>query len=205
MTAALPAILCSALFGAAGWLGTVVADARYGAIGSEADGPLSSRIPRTAFLAASGSVGLLVGWHGTAPGHVALLLLAVFSLTVCAATDGRAGFIPDLFTLGPLALVVATGAFEREWNPLWGALFAFVPFAAMALVSRGRGMGWGDVKLAALGGSLAGMGGIAFAVVAASGAAYAVGLATGRARRPIAFGPYLAAAIAVSIALGSST
>jgi len=64
-------------------------------------------------------------------------------------------------------------------------------------------MGWGDVKLAALGGALVGMGGIALAVVLASAAAFAVGVTGGRARRPIAFGPYLAASIGASLALGT--
>jgi prepilin signal peptidase PulO-like enzyme (type II secretory pathway) len=54
-----------------------------------------------------------------------------------------------------------------------------------------------------LGGALVGMGGIALAVVVASAAAFAVGVTGGRARRPIAFGPYLAASIGASLALGT--
>jgi prepilin signal peptidase PulO-like enzyme (type II secretory pathway) len=111
--------------------------------------------------------------------------------------------IPDLFSLGALAVVVAASAFAHDWTPLLGALFVFVPFAAMAWLSKGRGMGWGDVKLAALGGALVGMFGITLAVVLASVAAYVVGRTGGRARRPIAFGPYLAASIGAALAVGT--
>jgi leader peptidase (prepilin peptidase)/N-methyltransferase len=127
----------------------------------------------------------------------------VLSLTVCAATDARTGTIPDLFTLGPLILVLGASAATRDWMPLLGAAFAFVPFAAIALFSRGSGMGWGDVKLAALGGALVGLGGITLAVLLASISAYFWAVAKGRARRPIAFGPYLAATIGAVLGLGN--
>ncbi len=65
-------------------------------------------------------------------------------------------------------------------------------------------MGWGDVKLAAFGGALVGIGGITFAVTLAAAAAYFVFAVTGRARRPIAFGPYLAVAIGAFLLFGSA-
>jgi leader peptidase (prepilin peptidase)/N-methyltransferase len=147
--------------------------------------------------------GIFYGLHHPAPLAVAILIVAVLSLTVCAATDVLAGMIPDFFTLGPLIVVLAVSAVRHDWAPLLGATFAFVPFAVLAVVSRGRGMGWGDVKLAALGGALVGVFGIGLAVSAASISAYVVGVATGRARQPIAFGPYLAASIGASLGLGS--
>jgi hypothetical protein len=79
--------------------------------------------------------------------------------------DARSGMIPNRFSLAPLL----------------SGLFAFVPFAGLALFTRGHGMGWGDVKLAAL------------------------GRTAGRARQPIAFGPYLAASIGAALAVGSTS
>ena len=200
----LSGIVGAAIFGAAGWLGGMLADTWYRAVRSEADGPRPVVVPGWAFIAVPASIGAIVGTRGVGPLQGALLLTAVFALTVCASTDLRAGMLPDLFTLGPLAGVLALSAARRDWMPLLGAAFAFVPFAATAAVSRGRGMGWGDVKLAALGGALIGMGGITLAVALAAAAAFIVGAVQGRAREPIAFGPYLAVSIGAGLALGNA-
>jgi prepilin signal peptidase PulO-like enzyme (type II secretory pathway) len=134
---------------------------------------------------------------------MAILVFAAGVLAVCAATDLRCGVIPDAFTLPPLLAVLLVSAVERDPSAICGAAIVAVPFAAIAAFTRGRGMGWGDVKLAALGGALAGMAGITLAVGAAAIVAAIVGVAGGRARQPIAFGPYLAAAIAATFALGT--
>ena len=191
------------LFGAAGWLGTVIADTFYGAISSEDDGPPSRAVPVRVFVAVPACIGAVVALQDAPPVRVALLVMAVLALGVGAATDLRAGIIPDLFTLGPLAICLAVAALQRDGGPLWGALLAFVPFTLLAALSRGRGMGWGDVKLAAFGGALIGMAGITVAVALASVAAYVTSLAKRRSRQPIAFGPYLAAAIVAAFALGT--
>jgi leader peptidase (prepilin peptidase)/N-methyltransferase len=203
MLTALSGAFGAALFGLAGWLGVLVAQTWYGTLEREADGPPAGAIPTWVFVAAPACLGAIVGVRGALPLQVALLIVAVIALTVCAATDVRMGMIPDAFTLGPLIVVLAVAALERVWMPLFGALFAFVPFAVIAAVSRGRGMGWGDVKLAALGGALVGMGGITLAVAMASLAVCIVGVVSDRARRPIAFGPYLAASIGVALGLGN--
>jgi prepilin signal peptidase PulO-like enzyme (type II secretory pathway) len=62
-------------------------------------------------------------------------------------------------------------------------------------------MGWGDVKLAALGGALLGMRGAVPAFIVAAIAVYAVARVSGGVRRPIAFGPYLAASIAAALSI----
>lgn len=197
-------LVAAALFAAAGGLGTLVTDMLYGSLTREDDGPASVAVPPWVFILAAACIGFFVGIHGESPVHIAILLIAVLSLTVCAATDFRAGLIPDLFSIGPLVIVLAVSAVQRDWNPALGALFVFVPFAAMAFLSHGRGMGWGDVKLAMLGGALVGMAGITLAVTVAGLCAYVVGRTGGRARQPIAFGPYLAASIGAALAVGST-
>jgi leader peptidase (prepilin peptidase)/N-methyltransferase len=196
-------VLGAALFGAAGWLGGRISVRWYADLVSADDGPPPLAVPDWVFVVAPACIGLAVGLHGVAPVDAALLLLAVLSLTVCAATDVRVGLIPDLFTLGPLALTLGVAALRHEWSPLFGTAFAFAPFAMLALVSRGRGMGWGDVKLAALGGALAGMAGITLAAVVASLTVVVLSISRERRRRPIAFGPYLAASIGASLGFGS--
>jgi leader peptidase (prepilin peptidase)/N-methyltransferase len=191
------------LFGAAGWLGTLLADAFYGAIVRESDGPPARAVPVSVFVAAPACIGAVVALQDAPPARMALLVMAVLALSAGAATDMRAGIIPDLFTLGPLVITLAVAVLQRDGGPLWGMLLAFVPFALLAVFSRGRGMGWGDVKLAALGGALIGMAGITLAVALASVAAYVASLVNRRPRQPIAFGPYLAAAIVAAFALGT--
>jgi prepilin signal peptidase PulO-like enzyme (type II secretory pathway) len=205
MLTAFSVVFGAALFGTAGWLGRLVSDTWYGAIEREADGPLAIALPVWAFVVPAACIGIAVGIRGATPLHVAVMVIGVLALTVCAATDVRTGMIPDLFTLGPLVLVLALAMAQRDWLVPAGAAFAFVPFAILAVASRGRGMGWGDVKLAALGGALVGMGGITLAVAFAALAASIVGFAYGRRRAPIAFGPYLAVSIGATLGLASST
>ena len=191
------------LFGVTGLLASRLAGAWYGDRVSEDDGPPVLALPEWIFIAVPAALGAAVGARSVEPPEAALLLVAVLALTVCAVTDSLTGTIPDLFTLGPLIAVLALSAVRREWMPLLGAAFAFVPFALIALLSRGRGMGWGDVKLVAFGGAIVGLGGITLAVVIASAAASLAAVLQGRARRPIAYGPYLAASIAAVLGLGN--
>jgi len=204
MLALISGLIGAALFGAAGWLGTLLSEALYGTLAPEADGPAAVAVPEWTFVAVAACIGVFIGLRAEPPAHVALLLIAVMSLAVCAATDFRAGMIPDLFSLGALALVLVYAAVQRDWAPLLSAVFVFVPFAALAIFSKGRGMGWGDVKLATLGGALLGMVGITLAVGVAAICAFIVGRMSGRVRQPIAFGPYLAASIGAALAVGST-
>jgi prepilin signal peptidase PulO-like enzyme (type II secretory pathway) len=199
----LSGVFGAALFGTAGWFGRVLSETCYGALERAVDGPLPLALPAWLFAALPAALGLVMGLQGVRALPLALLVVAVLSLSVCAATDLRTGLVPDLFTVGPLIVIVAVSAVGRDWLPLAGAAFALLPFAAIAALTHGRGMGWGDVKLAALGGALVGIGGITLAVVLASAAAYAVVAVTGQMRRPIAFGPYLAVSIGVLLGLGS--
>lgn len=203
-TAAVACALGALLFGAAAWLGGRVAAIAYGGLISETDGPAALPVAGGVFAGAGAFIGVAVGLRATPGWEVALFLCAVFALAVCAATDMRAGRLPDPFTLLPLLVTLVASAVRRDWAPLFGALFVFVPFATLALCSRGRGMGWGDVKLATFGGALLGIGGITAAAAFASIAAFAGSLASGRLREPIAFGPYLALAIGATLGLCGS-
>ena len=79
-----------------------------------------------------------------------------FALTGCWYCDLARGIVPDFFTLFPLAALGSFAAVEGEWRVLISAAVPFVPFALAAVFSRGRGMGWGDAKLVALGGAVLG-------------------------------------------------
>jgi prepilin signal peptidase PulO-like enzyme (type II secretory pathway) len=199
----LSGVIGAVCFGVVGGLGTRLSAAVFGTLERESDGPPPIAVPDWVFIAVPAAIGFAVGIRGVEPLRAVMLLIAVLALVVCAATDCRSGKLPDVFTAGPLAVLLAVSAFRHEWAPVLGALFAFVPFAVIAASTRGRGMGWGDVKLAAFGGALVGMSGITLAVGLASAGAFIGGALRGRVRAPIAFGPYLAVAIGVALGLGA--
>jgi prepilin signal peptidase PulO-like enzyme (type II secretory pathway) len=192
-------VLTVLLFGLAGGLGAACARVLCATRAPYEDGPQPIAVPSPVFVVAAACLGLAVAWRGLEPAQVALLLTVVVALAGCSAADLACGALPDAFTLAPLVLVLTLSAFERDPMPALAAAFVALPFAAAALLSRGRGLGWGDVKLAALGGALLGAGGAALAFTLAALAAYVMARATGRPRRPIAFGPYLAATIAITL------
>ncbi|MDB5095099.1 MAG: hypothetical protein JWO85_3200 [Candidatus Eremiobacteraeota bacterium] len=200
MIAILTIALAAALFAAAGWIGTLVAEVLCAGRTPFEDGPQPVAFRRWPFALAGCCIGAALAVHGATPAQLAVLVVVTLALAGCTAADLACGVLPDVFTLGPLALVVGLGLVAHDVTPALGAAFVFAPFAAAAIFSRGRGMGWGDAKLAALGGSLLGARDATLAFTLAAIAAYVIARRTGGARRPIAFGPYLAASIVVTLA-----
>jgi len=140
------------------------------------------------------------------PRLVAGSLLGVLAGVAPLTLAKVAGYLQsDVLVRSPhwdvLALVIGLGVAAHDLAPAIGAVVVFVPFAAAALATRGRGMGWGDVKLAALGGALLGVAGATLAFLVAALTAYAIARTTGGLRRTIAFGPYLAASIAATLVI----
>jgi prepilin signal peptidase PulO-like enzyme (type II secretory pathway) len=167
------------------------------------DGPRPSEPPVPWIVAGAAVIGGIVAMNAVDPRHLVLEAIVICALSAIWCTDARFGIVPDVFTLVPLAIIVGISLLERQPWPVVSAIIAFVPFACLALVSNGRGMGWGDVKLAALGGAVLG-GEIALAAFGL-GALVAVLYAylRGRQQQVIAFGPYLAGAIAIALPLAT--
>ncbi|BDE07019.1 hypothetical protein WPS_22950 [Vulcanimicrobium alpinum] len=203
MIASVAALFTAIAFGVAGWLGSGLGVALCRDIVAHDDGPRPVAFPAWPFPVAGAAVGLAAQLHGASATHLAMLFVVVAALAACAASDLRCGMIPDVCSLGALALVLGFAAFERNWGSLLGAGVVFVPFAGAALVSRGRGMGWGDVKIACLGGALLGGPDATLAFILASLAAYIIARRSGE-RRPIAFGPYLTGSIFLALTLERS-
>jgi prepilin signal peptidase PulO-like enzyme (type II secretory pathway) len=186
---------CAAILGSL--LGNVVAEGieRFG------DGPAPSTVPTAWLVGACAVIGA-----ASAPRAVPVQLLSI-AIVCCALVaiwccDARTGIIPDIFTLAPLGVLIAVALWSHQWWIIASAFIPFLPFAAAAALSRGRGMGWGDVKLAALGGAVLGaqLSLIAFALACLG--AVIVARWKPYAGKPIAFAPYLATAIAVAIPIG---
>jgi prepilin signal peptidase PulO-like enzyme (type II secretory pathway) len=128
--------------------------------------------------------------------------MVCLALAACWCSDVEFGIVPDEFTLIPIVLIMMAAVWSREWWFVASGFILFVPFAAAALYTKGYGMGWGDVKLAALGGLVLGAPAALLLFTAACVAAVLLNRKVGDKAGPIAFGPYLAAAIGLALPLG---
>ncbi len=128
---------------------------------------------------------------------------------VCAATDLQLGFIFDRVLLAALAAVVAT---TWDLGRLTDGMLSAIACAGALLIpfalSRGRAMGFGDVKFAGTAGLALGLhasfDALWVACVSGGGAA-ALALATGRAqpRSRVPFGAFLALGTWAALFAGS--
>lgn len=172
----------------------------HGVVGF-ADGPDPVRVPAWAYVAAGVGCGFPIAAHGWPVASVGFACIVIAALAVCCACDLQRGFLPDWCTLGLCAMALGLAVVRHDATALIGTLAIGLPFAALAMSTAGRGMGWGDVKLAAAGGALLGFGASIGAFLVAAVAAYAIARRMRRANRPIPFGAYLATAIAVTFSL----
>jgi leader peptidase (prepilin peptidase) / N-methyltransferase len=192
-------LITAMVFAAAAWGGARLGPMLVATHAPSDDGPPAIAFAAWPFLALGALVGAASA-HDLAWPQLALLALVVGLLAACAAADLRYGLIPDSCSLGALGVVLLASAFGHDWAPLFGAVAVGGAFAAAALLTGGRAMGWGDVKLAAAGGALLGAFDASFAFTLAALAAYALARLSRRTRGPIAFGPYLAVSTAIALA-----
>jgi prepilin signal peptidase PulO-like enzyme (type II secretory pathway) len=164
------------------------------------DGPAPGRPPVAGLVAGTAVCGLSLALRGADVPTLGIALLLIAALAACWYSDVRCGIVPDVFTLIPLGIVFAIAVAMRNPLPFVGAALVFVPFAIAAFLSKGRGMGWGDVKLVALGAAVLPLGSAMLAFAAACLAAVCVAAIRRRRTEPIAFAPYLSGAIAVAVA-----
>ncbi len=165
------------------------------------DGPKPGRPPTAALIAGAAIVGGVLASRGTAVPTLGMLAIIIVSLAACWYSDVRCGIVLDYFTLGPLAVVLVVSFFAHNLRPLVSAVIVFLPFALAALISKGRGMGWGDVKLVALGAAVLGLTTSVLAFATACLVAVAIAAIRRKRSEPIAFAPYLAGSIALAVAV----
>lgn len=146
-------------------------------------------------------------WSGTAAPAWAVFGTGLWLL---ACIDARSGWLPDVFTLGLLALglcAAAAGLHQTELiDAAWGATLGFVGLWGIArgfkaLTGR-EGLGGGDPKLLAAIGAWMGWSSLAPVLLVASVAGALVGacmqgLGRWPAQQPFAFGPFLVMAVPV--------
>lgn len=199
---ALAILLGGIFFALAAYVGALLGLTFADRLESMPGGPSPSKAPIPLLIAACAVIGAIVTTRAAGPGQILLVAIICVALVAIWITDARRGVVPDVFTLGPLSIILLVAIWRHEWWLLISVAIPFVPFAAAAALSRGRGMGWGDVKLVALGGAVLGGERAILAFALACIAAVAVSYVRGQRRGPIAFAPYLAAAIGLAIPLG---
>ena len=195
-------ILAGAIvFGCLAWFGVGLSARVCRNIERLADGPPPGTPPVRFLIAGAALLGALLVLHGLPIWQLLLVGVVCMALVAAWCSDVTCGIVPDVFTLLPLAALLALAIATQSWWLIVSALVPLLPFGLAAMASKGRGMGWGDVKLVALGGALLGLqvavAAFAIACLVAVVAYRARGVQTG----PVAFAPYLVAAIGVSLAV----
>ena len=119
------------------------------------------------------------------------------SSAICCYTDSKMGLIPDRIIAITLSLLLIEASIAGTLlNAFIGAIALGAALASIYLLTRGEGIGGGDVKLAAVIGAALGLrlGFLALAIAFIAGATIAIILlALGHVQRKstIKFAPYL--------------
>jgi prepilin signal peptidase PulO-like enzyme (type II secretory pathway) len=191
------------LFACAAIAGIVAAAAICSRIEGYADGPKSGVPPVVALIAGAALIGGIAGAHG-APARLGLVAIVAGAFVAAWYCDVVRGVVPDVFTLGPLAIIAILAFSWRDPRMIVSSLIVTVPFSIAAYMSRGRGMGWGDVKLAAVAGALLGASNALLALaLAAFAAAVNAKFRRDSALQPLAFAPYVIGATALFTAFNA--
>jgi len=173
--------------------------------------PISWRYPLVE-IGMAGVFALTAWWRGYAADLPAFLALA-FVAVVLTLIDISHRRLPNAIVLPAVPVFVALLAVTGEWGALLravaagAALFAF--YLTIALISP-RGMGMGDVKLAALVGTALGwigwgallVGAFAAFVLGACGGLILIAVRGGSRKTAIPFGPWMLLGMAVGLVAG---
>jgi prepilin signal peptidase PulO-like enzyme (type II secretory pathway) len=197
----LGAVILAFVFACAAACGLALAQVLCAHVEPPEGGPPPQQLHPAIPIALSALVGFLLGLHGASPMQTAIVALLCVPLNGAWYADARKGIVPDAFTLIPLALVACAVVLHHTWFVAISGLVTGGAFAIAALLSRGRGMGWGDAKLAALAGALLGLPWSVGVLGLACFAATVVSVIRTRGTQPIAFAPYIVIAVLADIGL----
>jgi len=194
-------LLTAVAFAAFAYAGALAAMTYWPAGPALEDGPVPQSPPIVVLVVAAALIGAACALHGTNTETLAIVAAMAGVLTAIWCVDVTRGIVPDALTLVPLLALLIAGLLTGRWYVLLAAAVPAIPFAIMAWRTKGLGLGWGDVKLVALGGALLGMQTAILAFALAAIGAIVVARIQRRTSEPLAFGPYLVTAIAVPLAL----
>jgi leader peptidase (prepilin peptidase) / N-methyltransferase len=171
---------------------------------------ISPRYPIIEFISALAFV-LLFKYNGSVLNlSYLLLLIFYFLLALIFIIDLEHQIIPDDFVFFGIALSFLCMLFSNKLSPfssVFSGLTASTFLLTIFLITKGRGMGLGDVKFAVLGGMLVGINNLFVWMLSAflTGAIVGIILILGKNAKlkdKIAFGPFLVIAIPITFIWG---
>jgi leader peptidase (prepilin peptidase)/N-methyltransferase len=154
------------------------------------------------------SSALLLDWTP----ELLVALAFVSLLVIITVSDLAYMLIPDKILLFFLPVFIILRIFvpvEPWWDPIAGALTGFGLLFLIALITKGNGMGFGDVKLYFLIGIVLGLHNVLLSFFLASllgSIIGGLGILTGvlKRKQPIPFGPFIAAGSIISYYFGEN-
>jgi prepilin signal peptidase PulO-like enzyme (type II secretory pathway) len=189
--------LGAVLFACSAVAGMVAAAAICARVEGYDDGPRAGTPPVMALVAGAALIGGIAGAHADI-GRLGLVAIVCGAFVAAWYCDVARGIVPDVFSLGPLAVIAVLAFVWHDPRMVVSSAIVALPFSVMAFISRGRGMGWGDVKLAAVAGALLGLSNALLALALAAFAAFvSAKLRREATAQPVAFAPYLIGATAL--------
>jgi prepilin signal peptidase PulO-like enzyme (type II secretory pathway) len=201
----LTSLIAAGVFAGASYLGIELSKivgkhtVRSGEAASAPDGIRDASHPLS-LIGGGALFGAVIAWRGMDWQTMALAASVCISLAACWHSALAHGTISDYFTLVPLGAIGLSSLVQQNWPLLLSVIAAFVPFAAMAYITKEKGMGWDDAKLAAFGGAILGMQLSLLAYAVACVVAVIVAWACKRTAERILFAPYMISAIAICLA-----
>jgi leader peptidase (prepilin peptidase)/N-methyltransferase len=176
-------------------------------------------IPRRIFWVelATGLIFALLYWHYGLSAELGIMAFYACLFTIIFVIDLEHGLILNKVVYPGMVIALLLSLLPHPWLTQWivtgvanaalGGAIGFVILFLIAIVSRG-GMGWGDVKLAALIGLATGFPLVFFSLImgAIVGGIVAVALLIAKKktrRETIPFGPFLALAAMITLLWGS--
>ena len=177
-------------------------------------------IPRKLFWVelATGLIFAFLYWHYDLSVELGVMAFYACLFTIIFVIDLEHGLILNKVVYPGMVVALLLALLPRPWLTQWlvtgvanaalGGAVGFAIFLLIAIVSRG-GMGWGDVKLAALIGLATGFPLVFFSLImgAILGGIVAVALVIAKKRNrreTIPFGPFLALAAMITLLWGSN-
>jgi len=167
---------------------------------------------------ATGLIFALLYWHYGLSPALGIMIFYACLFIIIFVIDLEHGLILNKVVYPSLVVALLLALLPRPWLTQWivtgianaaiGGAIGFALFLLIAIVSRG-GMGWGDVKLAALIGLAAGFPLVFLAIIMAAilGGIVAVAMVIAKKRQrrqTIPFGPFLAVAAMITLLWGSN-
>jgi prepilin signal peptidase PulO-like enzyme (type II secretory pathway) len=195
------ALLCAVVFACSAACGIALAQTLCSGVESFEGAPEPSRLSPAVPVITFAVLGIIMALRGAGALQLGTVALVGVALAGSWHADAKHGIVPDLFTLVPLGIIAIAVMLHHTWFIAVSALVTGGAFAIAALLSRGRGMGWGDAKLAAVSGALLGLPWSLGVLGVACFGATVVAVVRHRGTKPIAFAPYIVVACLSAIAL----